>query len=68
MSETVQTQAANGHNSIALPLDNLEQVIGYSGGKPSTFTVVYQGITYVQTFTRDGSGNVTVISQWVPQP
>lgn len=67
MSEYVQTQAASGYPSIALPISDLATTIAFSGGFVSTLTVVYSGITYVQTFTNNGT-NVTNISQWVPQP
>lgn len=62
MSETV-TATTNG---AAIPLDSLPQNFAYTGGFVSTITVVYQGITYVQTFTNDGT-NITAISGWVPQ-
>ena len=33
----------------------------------ATMTVQYAGITYVQTYTNDGT-HITDISQWIPQP
>jgi len=59
MSETVT--ASDG---TMLPVSNLPQAFAYSGGIISTITVVYEGNTYVQTFTNDGT-NVTAISRWV---
>lgn len=67
MTEYVQTQAANGSPGIQLPISDLAQAVGYTGSNATTFTVVYQGVTYVQTFTYSGS-TVTNFSQWVPQP
>jgi len=49
-----------------VPLDSLPQTFVYAGGFLSTITVAYRGVTYVQTFTNDGS-NITVISKWVQQ-
>lgn len=49
-----------------VPLDSLEQTFGYVGGFLTTITVAYRGVTYVQTFTNDGT-NITVISKWVQQ-
>lgn len=66
MSDTVQTKAMPGKPSVALPINDLEQVLAYSGGNISTITVQYQGITYVQTFSYSGA-DVTDISQWTPQ-
>ncbi len=62
MSETVTAT----NNGASIPLDSLPQTFAYSGSFVSTITVVYQGITYVQTFTNDGT-NITAISGWVPQ-
>lgn len=67
MSETVTTQKTDTHPSIQLPVNDLAVTLGYTGSFVTTLTVVYQGITYVQTITRDGGGNATAISQWVPQ-
>jgi hypothetical protein len=61
MSETVQA-----NNGAMLPLDSLQTQIVYSGDFVSTITVVYQGITYVQTFLNDGT-NITSISGWIAQ-
>lgn len=67
MAITIQTKAMPGFNSVALPLDSLEQVFGYTGDNLTTVTVEYQGVTYVQTLTYTGA-NVTSVSQFVPQP
>lgn len=53
-------------NGIGLPIDSLEQTFAYSDSFVSTITVVYVGITYVQTFLNNGS-QITDISQWVPR-
>jgi hypothetical protein len=62
MSETIT--ASNG---VGLPLDSLAQSFTYDGGFVDTITVVYSGITYIQTFENDGT-NITNISQWEAQP
>lgn len=49
-----------------VPLDSLEQDFAYSGGFLSTITVEYRGVTYIQTFTNNGT-NITNISKWVQQ-
>lgn len=64
--ETVKSATLNGQ-AWDLPLDSLQQSIGWSGGFVSTITVVYQGVTFIQTFTNDGT-NIIAISQWIPQP
>lgn len=63
MGLTVTTQP----NGAQLPLDSLEQVFTYTGTFVETITVEYQGNTYVQTFTNNGT-NITEISGWVLQP
>ncbi len=69
MTQTVISQAANGHPAVELPLEALEMAFTLNGSEQVTaITVVFNGVTYIQTFTLDGSGNVTNISQWVPQP
>jgi hypothetical protein len=52
-------------NGVALPIDNLAQVFTYSGSFIATASVVYNGITYTQTFTNNGT-QITNISQWTP--
>jgi len=49
-----------------IPLDGLPQTFVYASGFLSTITVEYRGVTYVQTFTNDGT-NITNISKWVQQ-
>lgn len=57
-----------GSDDQLLPIDSLEQTIGRNAnGEVVTITVERNGGTYVQTLTRDGSGNVTAISGWVKQ-
>jgi hypothetical protein len=59
MSETVT--ASNG---VELPLISLAQTFTYSGSFVATISVVYNSITYTQTFTNNGT-DITAISQWV---
>lgn len=67
MTDYVQTKYVDESKpSIPLPVNDLDQVFTYSGGNVETITVVYMGVTYVQTFTYAGS-NVIEISQWTPQ-
>lgn len=65
MSECVNgyRNAANGYERYDLPLDSLNQVFTYDGDFIETITVVYNGITFVQTFVNDGT-NITNISQF----
>jgi len=68
MTDLVLSAPDTNGKSYQLDLDNLEQVFAYNGSNQLiTITVVYAGITFVQTFTRDGSGNVTDVSRFVPQ-
>lgn len=62
MSSTV-----TGSNGVQIPLEDTPLAFAYAGGFIDTITVVYRGITYIQTFTNDGT-NVTAISAWVAQP
>jgi hypothetical protein len=51
-------------NGVGLPLDNLAQSFTYDGsGNLSTVTVVYNGVTYRQTFTYT-AGRLTQASSW----
>jgi hypothetical protein len=59
MSGTVQA-----NDGAMLPLDSLPITLAYSGSFVSTITTVYQGNTYVQTFTNNGT-NITEISGWI---
>ena len=61
MSNTVATTTIP-----QLPLNNLAQTFTYAGDFIATISVVYQGITYVQTFENDGT-NITDISVWAAQ-
>lgn len=62
MSLTVMTTSGT-----RIPLNDLEMNFTYDGDFVATITVEYADITYVQTFTNDGT-NITNISQWEPQP
>jgi len=61
MSDTVIAD-----DGVELPVEALPTTIGYAGGFPVTFTVVYRGNTYIQTMTYSGN-NVIAISGWVKQ-
>ena len=67
MTDTVMTKATPLHPSVQLPVNDLPVTITYSGTLPGSLTTSYQGVTYVQTFTNDGT-NITGIGQWEPQP
>ena len=62
MSSTVQ--ASNG---VQLPLEDVALVFAYTATFITTITAVYRTVTYIQTFTNDGT-NITNISSWVAQP
>ena len=51
-------------NAVALPLSNLAKTLTYSGSFIATQVVVYNALTYTQTFTNNGT-QITHISQWV---
>ncbi len=53
-------------NGVELQINALEQTLEWDGSIISTITVVYNSITYIQTFLNDGT-NITDISQWVAQ-
>lgn len=61
MSEIIVAQGG-----AQLPIDDLEQGFTYTGSDLTEIKVTYQGIVYVQTFTYD-AGNLTDVSQWIPQ-
>lgn len=61
MSSTVQ--ASNG---VQLPLEDVPISLVFTGDFISTITCVYQGITYIQTYTNNGT-NITAISAWIAQ-
>ena len=61
MSSTVQA-----NNGTQLPLDSLPMTFAYSGSLVATINVNYQGNTYVQTFTNNGT-QITGISGWIVQ-
>lgn len=61
MSSTVTAD-----NGTMLPLEDMPLTFVFSGSFLSTITGVYQGITYVQTYTNNGT-NITHISAWIAQ-
>jgi len=61
MSGTVATSTRG-----QLPIDDLALTFTYSGALVATITCVYQGVTYVKTFTNNGT-NITAASVWVAQ-
>lgn len=78
MGLTVQSEKTSTYQSIALPIEDLPQTITYEGGQPMTISVTYQAwaldgltsyndIVYTQTITRDGDGNATNVSRFIPQ-
>ena len=54
-------------NGMQLPIDSLPITVGYSGAIVSTLTTIYAGVTYVQTFTNNGT-YITGWSAWTAQP
>ena len=62
MTQTVTTVP----DGVALPIESLAQVLGYTGSNLTTITVNYPPGSikfYVQTLTYSGS-NVTNVSAW----
>lgn len=66
MASTVQSAKGVGIATVALPVCSLPMSFGYSGANLDTATVIYNGVTYVQTFTYAGDDLINV-SAWVPQ-
>jgi hypothetical protein len=70
MFETVITEDLDG-NRVELPVSSLAQTFTYDeNDNLETITVVYQGVTYVQsfTFTPVTNGKMLSSSRWVAQP
>lgn len=70
----MSTETVTATDGTQLPLSSLPVVFGLDGsGNVISMRVVYPSVQtnmdriFLQTFTRDGSGNVTNISQWVAQ-
>jgi hypothetical protein len=61
MSETVATTTIG-----QLPVDDLAQTLTYDGDFVATITVVFKSVTYIKTYTNNGT-NITAISPWVAQ-
>lgn len=52
-----------------MPVNSLDQVFDYDGDNNAlSNTVEYQGITYVQSYIRDGDNNVVEVTQYIPVP
>lgn len=62
----ISSGSVTADNGVVLPLDSLAHTFTSSGGLITTDTVVYLGVTYVQTLTYSG-GVIQTISQWVAQ-
>ncbi len=58
---------ATASDGTQLDLDSLPQTLTFSGGFATSFTIEYQGKTYVLTITYTGN-NPTYFSNWVLQP
>lgn len=57
-----------GSDGVVLPIDDLAHAFGRDGsGNLTSDTVVFNGKTYVQTYTY-GSGFLTGVSKYVVQP
>ncbi len=70
----MSTETISASDGTQLPLASLPTAIGLDGsGNVITMTVIYPSVqtnantVFVQTFTRNGSGDVTNISRWVAQ-
>ena len=55
-----------GSDGVVLPIDSLQQTLGYTSGQLTTIQVGYNGGTYIQTLTYT-AGQLTGVSQWVKQ-
>lgn len=57
-----------GSDGAMIPLRSAIITASYDGnGNLLTTTVVYQGITYIQTRTYSGTNKVLTISRWISQ-
>lgn len=63
MCDVVNTKDLN-NNLVQLPLGDLAQTINYSGSNISSIAVVYNSVTYTQTWTYT-NGLVSGISKWL---
>lgn len=52
---------------LPLGFDNYAQTITPGTYGPTAITATGPGGTYIQSFTYDGSGNLTAVSAWVKQ-
>lgn len=55
------------NNGVPIPLSSLNVTYGWSSGKLVTQTVVYSGVTYIDTLTYNGDGTLASDSGWVKQ-
>lgn len=53
-------------NGVQLEIAALAKTYTWVGGFMTAQTVVYSGVTYIQTITNNGT-NITGISKWVAQ-
>lgn len=51
---------------VEIPFGSLEQAFTYDGDFIETVTAVYETVTYIQTFTNNGT-KITNITMWVAQ-
>lgn len=57
------------YGGAQLPINSLDQVFEYAGDNSAlSNTVEYQGITYTQSYIRDGDNNVVEVTQYMPVP
>jgi len=66
MAITVQSAKGFGVETVALPICSLPMSFTYNGSDLTQAIVVYNGVTYIQTFTYT-NGNLTSVSAWEPQ-
>jgi hypothetical protein len=62
-TEVTVIKASDGKS---VPVDSLDHAFAYVNGTLSTDTVVFEGVTYVQTYTYT-AGALTGMSKWVKQ-
>lgn len=66
MATTVQSAKGPGLETVALPVCSLPMAFNYNGNDLTQAIVVYNGVTYIQSFTYV-NGNLTSVTAWEPQ-
>ena len=58
------TTTVTASNGTQLPINDCPNTLNWADGFLTSIVIDYQGVTYTQTYTNDGT-NITSISAWV---